>query len=87
LWWPCLVWVGKTTSPLLILATRGKWTQFNPEGPILKPELPWERRCIEAAAMARHDGRLHMFYAGGYNNESQQIGVAGGTIIEKKGNR
>jgi predicted GH43/DUF377 family glycosyl hydrolase len=56
--------------------SRSTWTQLNMDGPILKPELPWERRCIEAAAMTRHDGRLYMFYAGGYNNEPQQIGVA-----------
>jgi hypothetical protein len=39
-------------------------------------DLSWEKKCIEAAAMARHDGRLYMFYAGGYNNDPQQIGVA-----------
>jgi len=55
---------------------RDQWTQLNPEGPILKPELPWEGRCVEAAAMARHDGRLYMFYAGSYNNRPQQVGVA-----------
>jgi hypothetical protein len=38
--------------------------------------LTWEKRCIEAAAMARRNGRLYMFYAGGYNNDPQQIGVA-----------
>ena len=56
--------------------SRGQWTQLNPDGPILQPELAWERQCIEAAAMAKRDGRLYMFYAGGYNNEPQQIGVA-----------
>jgi len=66
---------------------RGQWTQLNPDGPILAPQVPtalddpgldlsWERQCIEAAAMAAHGGRLFMFYAGGYNNEPQQIGVA-----------
>ena len=55
---------------------RGRWTQLDPDGPILKPELPWEGRCIEAAAIARRDGRLYMFYAGSYNNAPQQIGVA-----------
>lgn len=55
---------------------RDKWTQLNPDGPILKPELPWEGRCIEAAAMARRGGRLYMFYAGSYNNAPQQVGVA-----------
>ncbi len=46
------------------------------DGPILAPELPWERRCIEAPSVVERDGRLWMFYAGGYNNEPQQIGVA-----------
>jgi len=33
-------------------------------------------RCIEASALCEQGGRLYMFYAGGYNNEPQQIGVA-----------
>jgi len=52
------------------------WTQLNADGPILKPELPWEKKCIEGAALCKHNGRLYMFYAGGYNNEPQQIGCA-----------
>jgi hypothetical protein len=67
---------GVSAAPLESDFGRDKWTQLNPDGPILKPELPWERRCIEAAAMAKRDGRLYMFYAGGYNNEPQQVGVA-----------
>jgi predicted GH43/DUF377 family glycosyl hydrolase len=55
---------------------REQWTQLNLDGPILKPELPWEGRCIEAPAMTARDGRLYMFYAGSYNNEPQQVGVA-----------
>lgn len=68
--------LGVSAAPLDSDFGRDKWMQLNPDGPILKPELAWERNCIEAAAMARHDGRLYMFYAGGYNNEPQQIGVA-----------
>jgi predicted GH43/DUF377 family glycosyl hydrolase len=45
-------------------------------GPILRPELPWETRCIEAASVLARAGTLWMFYAGGYNNDPQQIGVA-----------
>jgi hypothetical protein len=67
---------GVAEAPLDSDFSRDKWKQLNLDGPILKPELPWERRCIEAAAMARHGGRLYMFYAGGYNNEPQQVGVA-----------
>lgn len=54
---------------------RGAWTQFA-GGPVLKPELPWENRCIEAPSVCRHNDRLYMFYAGAYNNQPQQIGVA-----------
>jgi hypothetical protein len=78
---------GVAAAPLGSDFSREDWTQLNLDGPILAPNVPttldepglnlaWERRCIEAAAMARHDGRLYMFYAGGYNNEPQQIGVA-----------
>ena len=54
---------------------RGCWKQMCKES-ILKPELPWEKKCIEAAALCRHNGRLFMFYAGAYNNQPQQIGCA-----------
>jgi predicted GH43/DUF377 family glycosyl hydrolase len=78
---------GVAAAPLDSDFARDQWTQMNPDGPILAPTVPteldkpglnlaWEKRCIEAAAMASHDGRLYMFYAGGYNNDPQQIGVA-----------
>jgi predicted GH43/DUF377 family glycosyl hydrolase len=54
---------------------RQAWTQLG-DGPILKPELPWEKTCIEAASVCRRDGQFIMFYAGAYNNNPQQIGVA-----------
>jgi hypothetical protein len=37
---------------------------------------PGETRCIEAPSVCEHGGRLFLFYAGGYNNEPQQIGCA-----------
>ncbi|MFT3786296.1 MAG: family 43 glycosylhydrolase [Tepidisphaeraceae bacterium] len=43
---------------------------------ILRPELPWERDCIEAPTVIRRGDTFVMFYAGGYNNAPQQIGVA-----------
>ncbi len=46
------------------------------QGPVLRPELPWERQCIEAPTVLERNGKLIMFYAGGYNNEPQQIGAA-----------
>ncbi len=78
---------GVAAAPLDSGFRRDQWTQLNPDGPILAPTVPtrlddpdldlaWEKKCVEAAAMARHDGRLYMFYAGGYNNNPQQIGVA-----------
>jgi predicted GH43/DUF377 family glycosyl hydrolase len=54
---------------------RTKWTQLC-DKPILAPQLPWETKCIEAPSVCQRDGRLYMFYAGGYNNEPQQIGCA-----------
>jgi len=58
-------------------------SRFRPEDlrqladrPLLPPELPWEKDCIEAPTVIRHGGKLFMFYAGGYNNEPQQIGCA-----------
>jgi predicted GH43/DUF377 family glycosyl hydrolase len=67
---------GVAAAPLDSGFTRADWTQLNPDGPILKPKFPWEGKCIEAAAMARRDDRLYMFYAGSYNNAPQQVGVA-----------
>lgn len=55
---------------------RGTWKHLSKDAPILKPELPWETNCIEAASALVRDGKVYMFYAGGYNNDPQQIGVA-----------
>ena len=46
------------------------------DGPVLKPELPWETRCIEAPSVIKRDGQLYLFYGGGYNCDPQQIGCA-----------
>ena len=67
--------LGVASAPLKSDYGRKQWTQLV-DGPILKPELPWERDCIEAASVTVHEGKLWMFYAGGYNNAPQQIGVA-----------
>lgn len=55
--------------------SRNAWREISGM-PMMKPELPWEKSCIEAASCIQKDGVLYMFYAGGYNNEPQQIGVA-----------
>lgn len=67
--------LGVAAAPLTSSFGRGDWVQID-DGPILKPELPWEQECIEAAAVCRRNGRLFMFYAGAYNNKPQQIGCA-----------
>jgi hypothetical protein len=46
------------------------------DGPVLKPELPWETRCIEAPSVIKRGDTLYLFYGGGYNNDPQQIGCA-----------
>ena len=67
---------GVASAPLKSDFHSDRWVQLNLNGPILRPELPWEKQCIEAAALCKHRGKLYMFYAGGYNNEPQQIGCA-----------
>jgi beta-1,2-mannobiose phosphorylase / 1,2-beta-oligomannan phosphorylase len=67
--------VGVATAPLDSDFSRDQWTQ-RCDKPILHPELPWEKACIEAPALCEHNGTLYMFYAGGYNNEPQQVGCA-----------
>ena len=67
--------VGVAGADLQSDFSRATWKQLS-DGPVLKPELPWERKCIEAPTICRRGGTLFMFYAGGYNNEPQQIGCA-----------
>lgn len=62
-------------APLKSDFSRGTWKQLS-DAPLLKPELPWETKCIEAPSVIRRGQTLWMFYAGGYNNNPQQIGVA-----------
>lgn len=68
--------IGVASAPLNSMFTKGDFTNLDNDKSILEPELPWERDCIEAPSVIRHDGRLYMFYAGAYNNAPQQIGVA-----------
>jgi|GEM_PF-470392 len=63
------------TAPLGSDFGRAAWTQVG-DGPVLRPELPWETRCIEAPSVVRHGDVLYLFYGGGYNNDPQQIGCA-----------
>lgn len=66
---------GVASTSLQSSFNRDEWEQLT-DSSILKPALPWEKSCIEAAACIQIGKYLYMFYAGGYNNEPQQIGVA-----------
>ncbi|WCJ60528.1 family 43 glycosylhydrolase [Fontisphaera persica] len=67
--------LGVATADLRRPISRTSWKQQG-SGPLLRPELPWETRCIEAPSIIIRGETLVMFYAGGYNNDPQQIGVA-----------
>lgn len=71
--------VGVAEAPLGSPYGRDDWRDLSVDGPALPPELDWERECIEAPALVRRGETLVMFYAGGYNNEPQQIGWATST--------
>ncbi|MGC3958382.1 MAG: family 43 glycosylhydrolase [Verrucomicrobiota bacterium] len=83
--------LGLSVAPLNSDWSHPQWTQLSTNGPLLQPCVPtaldvaaglpaaniaWEGKCIEAAALAEHGGYYYLFYAGGYNNAPQQIGVA-----------
>ncbi len=55
---------------------RNSWKNLSVDSAMLKPVLPWERDCIEAPSVIKKGSRLYVFYAGGYNNAPQQIGLA-----------
>lgn len=67
--------LGVCSSPVDSDFSAENWTQ-NCTDSILEPELDWEKCCIEAPAVCEHNGKLYLFYGGGYNNEPQQIGCA-----------
>lgn len=68
--------VGVAVAPANTDFRRSDWTHLSAAGPALKPELPWERDCIEASSVIIKGEEMFMFYAGGYNNAPQQVGVA-----------
>ena len=67
--------LGVAAAELKSDFSRANWKQLC-DAPILKPELSWEKKCIEAPSLVRRGDELIMFYAGGYNNDPQQVGVA-----------
>ena len=66
---------GVASAPINTTFARNEWTQLT-NYPIIQPEYPWEGKCVEAASTIVQSDGLYMFYAGAYNNEPQQIGVA-----------
>lgn len=68
-----IIGVAKTT--LQSDFSKQSWTQAV-DAPVLKPEFPWEGECTEGASIVSMNGYLYMFYAGAYNNQPQQVGVA-----------
>ena len=67
--------LGVHSAPLTSDLSAKHWRQRCTNS-ILAPELPWEGKCIEAPTVCRRGDTYVMFYAGSYNNEPQQIGVA-----------
>ena len=53
-----------------------KWTHVTTDAPMMKPDYEWEGHCIEAPTVIKHRGIWYLFYAGAYNHEHQQIGLA-----------
>jgi sucrose-6-phosphate hydrolase SacC (GH32 family) len=67
---------GVAVAPAITGFERQDWKNLSADKPMLKPELPWEKDCIEGASVIEKNGKLYMFYAGAYNNAPQQIGAA-----------
>ena len=66
---------GVATAPADTKFDKEDWTQASNKA-ILEPKYPWEGKCVEGASVIQIDNELVMFYAGAYNNDPQQIGVA-----------
>lgn len=69
---------GVAVAPLKTNFNKTDWNQLV-DSSIMAPLLPWEKNCVEGASCIRKGKYLYMFYAGGYNNEPQQIGIARST--------
>lgn len=68
--------LGVAVAPDNTDFSHNDWKNLSVEGPVLKPDLPWEQDCIEGSSVIERNGILYMFYAGAYNNAPQQVGVA-----------
>lgn len=66
---------GVATAPASTNFNKEDWAQACDKA-ILEPKYPWEGKCVEGASVVQVGDELVMFYAGAYNNDPQQIGVA-----------
>jgi predicted GH43/DUF377 family glycosyl hydrolase len=66
---------GVATAPASTNFNKEHWTQACDKA-ILEPTYPWEGKCVEGASIVQKGDKLFMFYAGAYNNNPQQIGIA-----------
>jgi len=66
---------GVAIAPASTNFNKQDWQQACDDA-ILSPKYPWEGKCVEGASVIQIDNELVMFYAGAYNNDPQQIGVA-----------
>ncbi len=66
---------GVATAPASTAFNKEDWTQACDKA-ILEPLYPWEGKCVEGASIVQQGDELFMFYAGAYNNNPQQVGVA-----------
>lgn len=68
--------LGMASAPYGSSYGKETWTEITVDKPFFKPEREWEMRCIEAPTVIERNGIWYMFYAGAYNHERQQTGVA-----------
>ena len=68
--------LGMASAPYGSSYGKETWTEITIDKPFFRPEREWEMSCIEAATVIERKGIWYMFYAGAYNHERQQIGVA-----------
>ncbi len=66
---------GVAAAPLGTDFNSADWKQLV-DSSIMAPQFLWEKNCVEGASCIKKGKYLYMFYAGAYNNEPQQIGVA-----------
>lgn len=67
--------IGVATAPVNTNFSKQDWS--NPvDKAVLVPQYPWEGKCVEGASVVQRGDSLFMFYAGSYNNQPQQVGLA-----------